>query len=478
MKVLPFEEGTPTVLAQVGEAVYGTGAVGEVLSLSLQAATMLILVLAANTGFADFPRLASFQAGDSFLPRQLTKRGHRLVFSNGIIALAGTAAILVVVTNAAVTRLIPLYAIGVFVGFTLSQAGMTKHHLRLKEPGWKIEPRHQRRRCRDLRCSSSSIVFITRFDDAWTMLIVMPLFVFMLLRAEPAVRARGDDARARRARRRHRADPPSPRRAGVRRPARHGLRPSDPVRPHAHARRAARRALRARRGASPPSWPTSGRAPGSSACRWRSWTAPTDGCIRAAVECVVRELADGETEVSVLLPDRKYRGIWHRVLHDKTADAILEQLSRLPHANVTVGAVPPRLARRRSGCRCRPSSPVAPGPTGEGRGVEQPVTGHRTTPEPTSSSSVPGCIPIADASWRDAGEGRRSRPVRPGGAAARRAHGGAGAGGRHAPRSRCCSSAGARSPASGVGTRMAVEGMVGIHKTRLAILNPSYQLLG
>ena len=98
---------------------------------------MLILVLAANTGFADFPRLASFQAGDSFLPRQLTKRGHRLVFSNGIIALAGTAAILVVVTNAAVTRLIPLYAIGVFVGFTLSQAGMTKHHLRLKEPGWK-----------------------------------------------------------------------------------------------------------------------------------------------------------------------------------------------------------------------------------------------------------------------------------------------------------------------------------------------------
>ena len=91
VKVLPFEDGTPTVLSQIGEAVYGTGAFGEVLGYSLQAATMLILVLAANTGFADFPRLASFQAGDSFLPRQLTKRGHRLVFSNGIIALAGTA---------------------------------------------------------------------------------------------------------------------------------------------------------------------------------------------------------------------------------------------------------------------------------------------------------------------------------------------------------------------------------------------------
>ena len=154
VKVLPFEEGTPTVLAQVGEAVYGTGTAGELLSLSLQAATMLILVLAANTGFADFPRLASFQAGDSFLPRQLTKRGHRLVFSNGIIALAGTAAMLVVVTNAAVTQLIPLYAIGVFVGFTLSQAGMTKHHLRLKEPGWQLEPRPQRGRGGDLRRSS------------------------------------------------------------------------------------------------------------------------------------------------------------------------------------------------------------------------------------------------------------------------------------------------------------------------------------
>ena len=86
------------------------------LGYSLQAATMLILVLAANTGFADFPRLASFQAGDSFLPRQLTKRGHRLVFSNGILALAGVAGLLVVVTNAEVTKLIPLYAIGVFVG--------------------------------------------------------------------------------------------------------------------------------------------------------------------------------------------------------------------------------------------------------------------------------------------------------------------------------------------------------------------------
>ena len=127
---------------------------------------MLILVLAANTGFADFPRLASFQAGDSFLPRQLTKRGHRLVFSNGIIALAGTAGILVVVTGAEVTKLIPLYAIGVFVGFTLSQAGMTKHHLAPPGAGLAHEPRASTASARASRSSSCSSCSITKFAEA------------------------------------------------------------------------------------------------------------------------------------------------------------------------------------------------------------------------------------------------------------------------------------------------------------------------
>ena len=81
--------GTPTVISQIGKLVYGERPLGHVLFYCLQAGTMLILVLAANTSFADFPRLASFHAGDNFMPRQLTKRGHRLVFSNGIIFLAG-----------------------------------------------------------------------------------------------------------------------------------------------------------------------------------------------------------------------------------------------------------------------------------------------------------------------------------------------------------------------------------------------------
>ena len=182
IRIAPFEQGTPTVIAQVGEAVYGGGVVGDVLFYALQAGTMLILVMAANTGFADFPRLASFQAGDSFLPRQMTKRGHRLVYSNGIITLALAAMALVVATQAVVTRLIPLYAIGVFTGFTLSQAGMTRHHLRRREPGWQ----------RGLVINSlgaglsfvvTVIIAVTKFaDGAWMILIVLPVMVWLLLR--------------------------------------------------------------------------------------------------------------------------------------------------------------------------------------------------------------------------------------------------------------------------------------------------------
>ena len=134
---VPYESGYPTVISQVGKQVFGDTGAGSILFYALQAGTMLILVLAANTSFADFPRLASFHAGDNFMPKQLTKRGHRLVFSNGIIFLAVAAAVLVLATGAKVEKLIPLYAIGVFTSFTLSQAGMAKHHVTKKEQGWR-----------------------------------------------------------------------------------------------------------------------------------------------------------------------------------------------------------------------------------------------------------------------------------------------------------------------------------------------------
>ena len=100
-------------------------------------ATFLILILAANTAYADFPRLASIVAKDGFLPRQFFNRGARLVFSNGVLFLAIVAGVLIVAFQGDISKLIPLYAFGVFTGFTLSQTGMVRHHLKHREPNWR-----------------------------------------------------------------------------------------------------------------------------------------------------------------------------------------------------------------------------------------------------------------------------------------------------------------------------------------------------
>ena len=98
---------------------------------------MLILLLAANTSYADFPRLSSFMARDRFMPRQFANQGDRLVFSNGIVILTLLAVLLLIVFHGETHALIPLYAVGVFISFTLSQSGMVVHWLRLREPGWR-----------------------------------------------------------------------------------------------------------------------------------------------------------------------------------------------------------------------------------------------------------------------------------------------------------------------------------------------------
>ena len=125
------DDNDPTGIALMAEYVFGGK---NVLFWVIQVATLLILVLAANTAYADFPRLSSIVARDGFLPRQMANRGDRLVFSNGIVFLAGAAAVLIIAFKGNVTALIPLYAFGVFTGFTLSQAGMVVHHFRVREP--------------------------------------------------------------------------------------------------------------------------------------------------------------------------------------------------------------------------------------------------------------------------------------------------------------------------------------------------------
>jgi amino acid transporter len=131
LHVIP-QEGD-TVLGQIGHAVYGGGFFYYV----LQIATMAILVLAANTSFTGFPRLASVLARDRLMPRQFMNRGDRLVFSNGIIGLTIAAIAILLIYRARVHSLIPLYAVGVFTSFTLSQAGMVVRWFRLRTPGWR-----------------------------------------------------------------------------------------------------------------------------------------------------------------------------------------------------------------------------------------------------------------------------------------------------------------------------------------------------
>jgi amino acid transporter len=180
LHVIPSE--TKTVISEVGRAVFGGGAIGYGLFLALQIATTLILILAANTSFADFPRLANFHAGDNFMPRQLTKRGHRLVFSNGIVGLAIASTALVILMQADVHRLIPLYAIGVFTSFTLSQGGMARRHLRIKEEGWRVGLL-----INGLGAVTTAVVTIviaaTKFrEGAWAVMIFVPVMVWLLVR--------------------------------------------------------------------------------------------------------------------------------------------------------------------------------------------------------------------------------------------------------------------------------------------------------
>jgi amino acid transporter len=129
--LVPNEE--ETIVSQLGRQVLGE----NVLYFGYQATTALVLFLAANTSFYDFPLLSAILARDKYMPRQFSFRGDRLAYSHGILALAGLATVLLVIYGADTTKLIPLYAVGVFVSFTLSQSGMVQHWLRLKEPGWR-----------------------------------------------------------------------------------------------------------------------------------------------------------------------------------------------------------------------------------------------------------------------------------------------------------------------------------------------------
>ena len=166
-----------TILSTMGREVFGNGA----LYMLLQASTAAILTLSANTAFADFPRLSGIVAADGFLPRQLANRGDRLVLSNGILVLAIAAGALLVAFGGDVSALIPLFAVGLFMSFTLSQTGMVVHHWRLREPGW---PR--RLAINGVGAAATAVVtlvvVVSKFTEgAWIPTLVIPLLVVLFL---------------------------------------------------------------------------------------------------------------------------------------------------------------------------------------------------------------------------------------------------------------------------------------------------------
>jgi amino acid transporter len=176
-----------TILSILGTAVFGKGA----LYIVLQASTAAILTLAANTAFTGFPLLGSIIAQDGYLPRQFATRGDRLAYSNGIVGLAATAAILLVAFGGVTTALIPLYAVGVFTSFTLSQWGMVQRHRRLKEPGWRFGAV-----VNGIGAVATLIVLlvvlISKFTiGAWIPAVVIPLLVLLLRGIKSHYRAVG-----------------------------------------------------------------------------------------------------------------------------------------------------------------------------------------------------------------------------------------------------------------------------------------------
>ncbi len=171
-QVIPSEQ--ETVVSQIARGVFGGRGLPYYL---VQAATMLILVLAANTAYADFPRLASILARDRYLPRQLMNQGDRLAFSNGIIGLSIFASLLLILYGGDTHSLIPLYMIGVFVSFTLSQAGMVAHWRRLRGPGWKTSAA-----INGFGAAVTGIVLVVvavtkAYEGAWIILLFVPVHV-------------------------------------------------------------------------------------------------------------------------------------------------------------------------------------------------------------------------------------------------------------------------------------------------------------
>ena len=397
----PRTVGYPTVLAQEAQVVFGHTFVGQALFYLVQAATMLILYTGGNTSFNGFPFLTSYVAGDSFLPRWLLKRGHRLVFSNAIILLTVVSIALLIIKDADVNSLVPLYAIGVFTAFSMAGFGMARFHSRHRAPGWR------RRLIINFSAGVMTVIVVAVFaivkfaEGAWVVVVLFVVLVPALIRLNREYAAESEVLET--------------------------LSEHHPPPPPHYSRRtvfvfvdsfdlAALAALRYARSLRP----TTIRAvhfviDNVQADKLRhKWTRADRGVpldfidvsdrrlTRAAAELVEREATESDTHVTVVLPRRSYSALLGRLLHDRTADKIAAVVSRIPHSAATI--VPYDVESRVRVLQERQAAKLAA--EGDRRRADQVRRGRRGRPARPGPQPEPAG-PGPDRTGRAASAGRR-----------------------------------------------------------------------
>jgi len=412
----PRTAGYPTVLAQEAQLVFGHTFVGQALFYLVQAATMLILYTGGNTSFNGFPFLTSYVAGDSFLPRWLLKRGHRLVFSNAIILLTVVSVALLIIKNADVNSLVPLYAIGVFTAFSMAGFGMARFHSRHRAPGWR------RRLVINFSAGVMTSIVVAVFaivkftEGAWVVVVLFAVLVPALIRLNREYAAESEVLET--------------------------LSEHHPPPPPHYGRRtvfvfvdsfdlAALAALRYARSLRP----TTIRAvhfviDNVQADKLRhKWTRADRGVpldfidvsdrrlTRAAAELVEREAAESDTHVTVVLPRRSYSALLGRLLHDRTADKIAAVVSRIPHSAATI--VPYDVESRVRVLQERQAAKLAAAGTADGQvrsGGADVAAEHGPAPTEARSprSAGPPSAPRGARAGRDAGHAPGSGQESPG----------------------------------------------------------------
>jgi amino acid transporter len=461
---IPYINGFPTVLSQEAKLIFGSTPAGKIMFYLVQAGAISILFTGGNTSFSGFPFLTSFVAEDSFLPRWLSKRGHRLVFSNGIIVLTVLAVALLLVVGANTNNLVPFYAIGVFTGFSMAGFGMARYHRKHKEPGW-------RRRLvinfvGGVYTALVVVIFaIVKFSEgAWLVMVVFPVAVFAFIRMN----------------RRYRMEASVVQTLG---PGRLLVPPNFPHRTVLvlvdDFDLATIAALRYARGLRP----TALRAvhfvidpPRAGHLRqqwlWADLGVPLDlvDCPdrridRAAGKLAAREACQPGTHVTVVLPRRSYPPLLGRLLHDHTADKIARVVSRIPQSAATI--VPFDVTARVEVLHERkvmPRGQAKTSTTAAAREQQQPVSPPGATPIVMLTSyqraTVAGCVHSVEI-----------RPV-----------------GRSSVLACTVTDASGELtalfygrthiPGLEPGSRVRLHGPVGISKTGPVMINPAYELLG